>query len=845
MAKVSNLKIALQSGTDNNYFASWDFNETTSSTSGSNSIKVGDLVSIKAGATWYNGTAISSWVFNDKWYVTQISGNRAILGKNQSGSNNIVSPIHTKYLSGGSASSGSSTDLSKTLDHYTVEWYYSTGDGVWFSGGSSDVKNRNALYSPPENATRIKVKVKPVSKTYKSGDTEKSYWTGSWVTKDHYISHSPPKTPSTPSVKVEKYTLTASIENIDDVRTDKIQFQVYEENTKVKTGTVTVITQRASYSCSVGAGKKYRVRCRAVNLVGTSELYGEWTAFSSEVSTIPSGVDPKIRCTADSETSVKLTWRGVATAKSYDIQYTTKKEYFDTSGEVSSTSVDKNVAYITGLESGREWFFRIRAVNDQGNSGWSSIVSTIIGTTPEPPTTWSLTTTGMVGDDVTLYWTHNSEDNSKQTSAQIHIDINGSVDIVTVTNSQDEDDDEPIHSYTFNPDPELIADGAKILWKVRTKGVVKSYSDWSTLRTINFYAPPTLDVSVSTNEEELIDTLPIEVTATAGPVTQEPTNYHVMVTAKDTYETVDATGSPMFVTAGTEIYSRIFNVSDNPFMLSLSAGDILLENNQRYELRVTASMDSGLIAESTTQLEINWTDYDYMPDASVGIDLNTLSAYVTPFCKDSDDNLIDNVTLSVYRREANGTFTELITGLANTGVDTVTDPHPSLDYARYRIVARSVDTGSISYEDIPGTFVGEPSIVIQWDEQWVNFDYTDDAEPETPPWTGSMVKLPYNVDISEKRSLDVSLVKYIGREHPVSYYGTQRGESASWSTAIDKSDKETIYALRRLSSWPGNVYVREPSGTGYWAHISVTFPIKHKELTIPVSFDITRVEGGI
>ena len=93
--------------------------------------------------------------------------------------------------------------------------------------------------------------------------------------------------------------------------------------------------------------------------------------------------------------------------------------------------------------------------------------------------------------------------------------------------------------------------------------------------------------------------------------------------------------------------------------------------------------------------------------------------------------------------------------------------------------------------------------------------------------------------------MDVSLIEYIGRKHPVSYYGTQRGETASWSAEIPKTDKETLYGLRRLANWDGDAYVREPSGTGYWANIKVSFSITHLEVTIPVSFDITRVEGGI
>ena len=62
---------------------------------------------------------------------------------------------------------------------------------------------------------------------------------------------------------------------------------------------------------------------------------------------------------------------------------------------------------------------------------------------------------------------------------------------------------------------------------------------------------------------------------------------------------------------------------------------------------------------------------------------------------------------------------------------------------------------------------------------------------------------------------------------------------------IEKADKETLYNLRRLQRWMGDVYVREPSGSGYWANVSVSFSKKHCDLTVPVTLDIARVEGGV
>jgi hypothetical protein len=181
----------------------------------------------------------------------------------------------------------------------------------------------------------------------------------------------------------------------------------------------------------------------------------------------------------------------------------------------------------------------------------------------------------------------------------------------------------------------------------------------------------------------------------------------------------------------------------------------------------------------------------------------------------------------------------------NNSYTYVTDPHPSLDYARYRIVAVANETGAISHYDVPGVVVGEKAVVIQWEEDWTEFNTTSPDAIEAPAWSGSMLKIPYNIDVSDKVNPDVSLIEYVGRKHPVSYYGTQVGETSSWDMVIPKEDKDTLYALRRLRIWMGDVYVREPSGSGYWASVVVSFSQTHCDMTIPVSLEITRVEGGM
>lgn len=60
--------------------------------------KVGDLVGIKSGATYYNGKTIPSWVLAKKWYIKSIKGDRAVIDKSEDQKSSVNSPVNTKYL---------------------------------------------------------------------------------------------------------------------------------------------------------------------------------------------------------------------------------------------------------------------------------------------------------------------------------------------------------------------------------------------------------------------------------------------------------------------------------------------------------------------------------------------------------------------------------------------------------------------------------------------------------------------------------------------------------------------------------------------------------------------------
>lgn len=749
-----------------------------------------------------------------------------------------------------------SGNLASKWSKYQLQWRYQVdSSGYWFIGNTQEVDKkvayRQATWDVPANATAADVRIRIL---IDNDHKDFSYYKDWCYSKNVYFTD-PPGVPPTPTLTSKGYQLTVELNGLTSaLKATHIQYQIYSNDTTLystqPTKSFNTTSMYDKQTWTVHSGRNYKIRVRSYN--SSTKRYSEWSAFSGDVWTVPNAPAGFDYVYALSETSIYVDWKNTDSTTEYELQYTENSAYFDSSPEnVKSIKTDAKVAghaEITGLESGKKYYIRVRSSNDGGTSSWSPIGSCVIGTKPAPPTTWSSTTTAVQGEPLTLYWIHNSEDGSKITDSQLFIRTKGSSwqTPISVKPTAQAAEDNLTNSYSLNTSS--YSEGTVLEWMVRTKGIHASYSNDSEVRTVTIYAKPSIALTVRDNTGSTFNTLtsfPIIVGASTAPETQKPLGYHVSIVSNSSYETTDVTGQPKFVGRGDTIYSQFFNTSSD-LLYSINASDIDLQNAASYTLRCSVSMDSGLTAESTFSFQVRWTETTYdMLGGIIDYNPETYTANIKPYCMDESGELIDGLTLSVYRREFDGTFTEIGTGIPNTRSYFVVDPHPALDYARYRVVAIEDATGAVSFEDLPGEEIGEKAIIIQWDEEWSSFDLDDNNFPVEPAWTGSLLKLPYNIDISDSNNPDVSVIEYQGRKHPVSYYGTHTGQTATWKVDIPKKDKETLYALRRLSIYMGDVYVREPSGSGYWANLKVSFDQTHNNLVIPVTFNITRVEGGM
>lgn len=811
-------------------------------------------------------------------------------------------------------------------DHFEAEWEYQTKDGNWFIGTHGDVSYDqvmhggyyNSTYNVPENAVMVRFRVKPISKTYTDKGNTVSYWLSVWTGYHKYdtVAMNTPEpepiqipTLNAPSVNVNNYKLECKVENIDtnvkntsiDPSNFLIEFEVVKDDaTRAYTGLASIFYSTATYTFSIDPGYNYKVRCR----LKVGEDYGAWSNFSSTVQSVPSPPSANPTCYATSSTSIRITWPNVTSADYYELEYSDDIEHFDNM-IAELIKVEGNNRYeVTGLDSGALYYFRVRACNESGNSAWTGLSMILIGTTPIAPSTWSSTTTAVVGEDIILYWIHSNEDGSAERRAEVEVYYDD-VRLVHNVINEEVDDDDPQKTSQFVISTNGMTEGKVLKWRVRTAGITNELGDWSVQRVIDVYAKPSLSVLLLDSIGQytrVIKSFPIIISAEAGPATQSPVSYHINIIPRESYETVDEVGNFKMVMAGDPVFARSYDISTN-LEVTLTPQDLDLQSDIPYDLICTVGMDSGLTAEEIIPFTVFWTDVVFAPNAQIVYDPDKIVTHINPYCEYypyifyevayeneqwvrtnktidyiegiSVDNaltktykdvvyagfldevlthfcivlseepvLVPDITLSVYRREFDGTFTEIGTGLANSSQTFVADPHPPLDYAKYRIVATSDLTGAMSFIDLPPYPIQVKTIVLQWNEAWTDYNLGDEGAIGKQAWQGTMLKLPYNIDVTENNETDVSLITYIGRKQPVSYYGTQLGTAATWHCDVPKYDSETIYALRRLAVWMGDVYVREPSGTGYWARVTVSFSQKHCELVVPVTIDITRVSGG-
>ena len=749
----------------------------------------------------------------------------------------------------------------KNMKGIKVAWKYqvtnSEGKNVWFSGSSETIgagTSQSSTYSAPGEALAVKVSVTPVlTKKGKKKATAKA------ATAQRTFSANAPAKPSAPTVTVDGYSLTLRIQTSDQYAKTAV-FYLFRDSEQEPFWTSSSITLSgagvAQQITTLTPNHVYYAKVKLFNGAAASE-YSD-SAAVSEI-TVPAQVTG-VTAVPVSQSQILVSWNaatGAASTNGYELEQATDPKYFDGSN-ASVSNVNGTSNYVT-VEVGNTWYFRVRAKNSSNIAGaWSETVSVAAAIKPNPPTTWTLASTAYVGSSINLYWTHNSADGSKPTKSQIEWSKNnGSVSTIEVTHSLGPDDKDFTFHRAFQIASGSFSDGDILKWRVRTQGVAAmGWSDYSVLREVRIFAPASLSLAVSSP----VRAYPINIGVTVTPASQSVVSFYIAIRARDSYDNEDYMGEFQHIVAGQVVYSRNFNDIGNTDTIRLTPSDINLLTGQTYDIEAIVATNAGLTANATGSFTLDIDEPDYYLDMGITVDMDSLSAALVPGCysdvsedPDGDDiydpaDIVEGVLIDVYRINFDGSFTKIEGDIVNDGVTVISDPHPALDNGKYRVVARDTTSGAMFFADMVSEDLEVKGLVLQWDAKYSNYLVRDIVDEIDEAAIGNMaggttLRLPYNVKKSESSELDAELVNYIGREHPVSYYGTQKGQKSSYSTDVPKDDIDTLDLVRRLQTWPGDVYLRAQDGLGYWAKIEVSFDRDYDSLLMPVSIDAVRVDS--
>lgn len=743
---------------------------------------------------------------------------------------------------------------------YRCDWEYAAkkndkGNYIWLPGTVSTPSTADAnvgggifrnLWTAPNNAIAVRVKVTPVSKTRNVNVSYTQTIKDGKVTKTTYQKAAKPyfkatavtsSTHSFLSDKLAKPTITCTLRDngrtwevtVESADLDANYCDVQMSYQKALSDSAKWVSESSKqekkldangkttlvFTATAGKTAYFRARVQTTKKDKTASAW----AYVEAGAVKPAGpTNPAVQATGAD--SVRFTWSAAAGAKSYKVEYVAgSKEYFSSNpGDVETRDGITACAFTpTGLDSAKTWWFRVCAVNDSGESAWSAAVSCVTATVPTAPTIYATEAAYMEGDDVYFRWVHNSEDNSDQADAQLEISHNGTV-IRTISMGGDS-------GYLYSLDG--VRDNTQVAWRVRTKGAHPDFSPWSENKSFTVYEQAALSAVVRqggvngshVDDENPLTAFPLCVVLDASGGGNSVIGYEVSVVASETISYADDWGIDRYIAEGEAVWRGDFDTTYDPCAIGFGPGALDLSEGGLYHIEASVMMASGLSATvSSWDFAVRFDVDVPEPDADVQFDPDYLTATVTPACYTIDEStgeytgtLRPKTTLAIYRIDSAGVIELLDRDIPNTGTYSFVDPHPPFGECWYHIVARDDDTGACSFADA-GADSPHNSCVIQWGEGQV-------ATDEDGAYTGKTLDGFVNETFNERGSVQKTLVGYAGRKRKVSYYGTDLGETAHYTLQFSRYDTEKLALARELKALDDDCHIREATGTAFWASI--------------------------
>lgn len=440
---------------------------------------------------------------------------------------------------------------------------------------------------------------------------------------------------------------------------------------------------------SVEADVTYWVRARRLNSNDTPSAWSETLACTIPAApgegkpVAPPTAPTALTCRAQSDEhpdNVRLDWAEAEGATpdaefaTYEVQWTSNAGAFadNAAGDIESADYETEEAdataqhfTVTGLERGVQWWFRVRKVNELGNSGWASALAgdtwaseTVCTMAVEPevetlaaPTTVATLAGYQMGDVINLAWTHNSEQESEQSAWEVGVRVTIDEDTTEGGMSGEGADNVlPIDlgALVFvreGVEEEVeVPDGTVIDWRVRTRGV-GDWSPWSGWRTFAVWAPPSVTVGLLDGRgDDVADAgltaMPLTVVLESGGSAEgnAVVEWWAEISAAESYDVSDYDGSGSHVGSGTVLWRGSSASGDDGFSptrweRAVSVEELSLASGIRYEVRAGIATAQGIRVDAEPYgVTPSWDTDVPTPLVDVYFNLTQYACHVLPRC---------------------------------------------------------------------------------------------------------------------------------------------------------------------------------------------------------------------
>ena len=549
--------------------------------------------------------------------------------------------------------------------------------------------------------------------------------------------------------------------------------------------------------------------------------------------TIPAAPSSVSLSMTDTPGTIRVVWNwSWQDATNAELSWADHEDAWESTDQPSTYMINNTHASawnISGLETGKKWFVRVRLANDVNNNitygPYSDTKSIDLSSAPAVPI---LTlSSGVIPEDgsLTASWAFASTDGTGQASAELAV--------VTVSNN--------VTTYTPIATTEsaqyITLSAADLGWTsgssynlvVRVTSTSGRQSGWSDAVTIavaelltitvqsTSLVEQTLTVDGQSRTVQSLTVMPLTLTV-IGAGTGGTTR--VVIARAEDYR-VDRPDESVF--NGYEGETICIMSQTGESQISIGNDDLIgsLDDGASYDLICTVQDGLGQSAETSIRFEVHWAHQALIPAATVSI--QDLVAVLSPT---APTGAVTGDVCDIYRLSVDKPA--LIYPGAAFGEDYV-DPYPTLgEHGGYRFVFRTINGDYITANDeLAWLDIAEPAV----------------SEANIIDFGTGRVLLPYNVDLSHKWSKDFKETKYLG--------GSIQGDwnpavsrTGTFSTVVLADEQETIEAMRRLAVYAGICHVRTKDGSSYAADVQVSEAYKQDTAhrIVEFSLSITRVD---